>query len=240
MEPNHKNTQSQEPKIMAWEKSTQWCMRCSYDDSYAWPETIPDVHGLTSLKVFNISGNKLTGIIPDSIFTLSSLSYVGLGNNLLQGPTPGLTLFKNYRFDRRGVNSFCLDAPGDPCDPRVDALLYIVEDFGFPVVFAESWKRNDLCNSTNKWVGITCSGADITVIDFKGMGLNGTISPSFARLWTLKVINLSHNNLNGYIPEELTELRSLETIDVSDKYELSIQNLKAIGELAHVYYILLE
>lgn len=94
MEPNHKNTQSQEPKIMAWEKSTQWCMRCSYDDSYAWPETIPDVHGLTSLKVFNISGNKLTGIIPDSIFTLSSLSYVGLGNNLLRGPTPGLTSFK--------------------------------------------------------------------------------------------------------------------------------------------------
>ena len=57
--------------------------------------------------------------------------------------------------------------------------------------------------------------ANITVIDFKGMALNGTISPSFARLRTLKVINLSHNNLNGNIPEELSELRNLETIDVS-------------------------
>ncbi|KAF2555852.1 hypothetical protein F2Q68_00017731 [Brassica cretica] len=174
--------------------------------------TIPDVHGLTSLKVFNVSGNKLTGIIPESIFKLSSLSYVGLGNNLLQGPKPGL-LPEHDRFDRRGVNNFCLDVPGAPCDMRVNALLLTVEGFGFPVVFSESWKGNDPCNGM--WIGITCTGADVTVINFKGMGLTGVITPSFVLLKDLMVINLSHKNLTGFIPQELTRLSKLKTLDVS-------------------------
>ncbi|XP_013583352.1 PREDICTED: receptor-like kinase TMK2 [Brassica oleracea var. oleracea] len=174
--------------------------------------TIPDVHGLTSLKVFNVSGNKLTGIIPESIFKLSSLSYVGLGNNLLHGPTPGL-FPEHDRFDRRGVNNFCLDVPGAPCDMRVNVLLLTVEGSGFPVVFAESWKANDPCNGM--WMGITCVGADITVINFKGMGLTGVITPSFVLLKDLMVINLSHNNLTGFIPQELTRLSKLKTLDVS-------------------------
>ncbi|KAF3587417.1 hypothetical protein F2Q69_00031630 [Brassica cretica] len=172
----------------------------------------PDVHGLTSLKVFNVSGNKLTGIIPESIFKLSSLSYVGLGNNLLQGPKPGL-LPEHDRFDRRCVNNFCLDVPGAPCDMRVNALLLTVEGFGFPVVFSESWKGNDPCNGM--WIGITCTGADVTVINFKGMGLTGVITPSFVLLKDLMVINLSHKNLTGFIPQELTRLSKLKTLDVS-------------------------
>ncbi|KAG2271967.1 hypothetical protein Bca52824_066522 [Brassica carinata] len=183
---------------------------------------IPSLAGLKSLErvlvndnshvLFNVSGNKLTGIIPESIFKLSSLSYVGLGNNLLQGPKPGL-LPEHDRFDRRCVNNFCLDVPGAPCDMRVNALLLTVEGFGFPVVFSESWKGNDPCNGM--WIGITCTGADVTVINFKGMGLTGVITPSFVLLKDLMVINLSHKNLTGFIPQELTRLSKLKTLDVS-------------------------
>ncbi|KAF3545625.1 hypothetical protein DY000_02008648 [Brassica cretica] len=174
---------------------------------------IPSLTKMPALTKAWLQENRLSGAIP--VFSgLTSLKLVNVSGNQLTGPTPSFKS-KSMNLDMTGLNSFCLDVPGAPCDPRVNDLLSIVEGFGFPVVFAESWKGNDPCNSTNKWVGITCSGANITVIDFKGMALNGTISPSFARLRTLKVINLSYNNLNGDIPEELTELRNLETIDVS-------------------------
>ncbi|KAL0678679.1 hypothetical protein Bca4012_006660 [Brassica carinata] len=116
---------------------------------------IPVFSGLTSLKLVNVSGNQLTGIVPESLTELTSLSDLALGNNLLQGPTPSFKS-KSMNLDMTGLNSFCLDVPGAPCDPRVNDLLSIVEGFGFPAVFAERWKVNDMCNSTNKWVGITC------------------------------------------------------------------------------------
>ncbi|CAE5958590.1 unnamed protein product [Arabidopsis arenosa] len=173
---------------------------------------LPNCSRLVSLKSFNVRENQLTGLVPPSLFELQSLSDVALGNNLLQGPTP---LFKapNIKPDLTGLNSFCLDTPGTPCDPRVNTLLSIVEAFGYPVNFAEKWKGNDPCN---RWVGITCTGTDITVINFKNLGLNGTISPLFADLASLQVINLSQNNLSGTIPQELTKLSNLKTLDVSN------------------------
>lgn len=173
---------------------------------------LPNCSRLVSLKSFNVRENQLTGLVPPSLFELQSLSDVALGNNLLQGPTPNFTA-PNIKPDMTGLNSFCLDTPGTPCDPRVNTLLSIVEAFGYPVNFAEKWKGNDPCN---RWVGITCTGTDITVINFKNLGLNGTISPLFADLASLQVINLSQNNLSGTIPQELTKLSNLKTLDVSN------------------------
>ncbi|EOA36631.1 hypothetical protein CARUB_v10011871mg [Capsella rubella] len=174
---------------------------------------IPDFSGHVSLKVLNIRDNQLTGIVPSSLTGLASLSEVGLGNNLLQGPTPS---FKdNIKIDISGLNSFCLDTPGTLCDLRVNTLLSIAEAFGYPVRFANSWKGNDPC-SKSPWLGITCAGGSIIVINFKNMGLTGNISLSFQNLTSLQVINLSQNNLTGTIPEELTKLSNLKTLDVSN------------------------
>ncbi|VYS47119.1 unnamed protein product [Arabidopsis thaliana] len=172
---------------------------------------LPDFSGLVSLKSFNVRENQLSGLVPSSLFELQSLSDVALGNNLLQGPTPNFTA-PDIKPDLNGLNSFCLDTPGTSCDPRVNTLLSIVEAFGYPVNFAEKWKGNDPCSG---WVGITCTGTDITVINFKNLGLNGTISPRFADFASLRVINLSQNNLNGTIPQELAKLSNLKTLDVS-------------------------
>ncbi|KAF8107970.1 hypothetical protein N665_0116s0167 [Sinapis alba] len=177
---------------------------------------LPDMSGLVSLTKFNVRENQLTGIVPSSFTELQSLAVVNLTNNLFQGSTPTFKA-KNIATDiYPGLNRFCLDSPGVPCDPRVNTLLSIVEAFGYPVRFAQSWKGNDPCSSKNMWVGITCTGTDITVINFKGMGLNGVISPRFADLTSLRVINLSENNLTGVIPQELTKLSRLATLDVSN------------------------
>ncbi|KAL1219527.1 Receptor-like kinase TMK3 [Cardamine amara subsp. amara] len=173
---------------------------------------IPDLSGLKSLRVFNVRENQLTGVVPPSLIGLSSLTTVNLTNNLFQGPTPlfgksvGVDIFKS-------TNSFCTDVAGVACDPRVDVLVSVAESFGYPKKLAESWKGNDPCVS---WVGITCSGSDITVVNLKKQDLSGTISPSLANLTSLETINLSDNVLSGSIPSQLTTLPKLRTLDVSN------------------------
>ncbi|ESQ34179.1 hypothetical protein EUTSA_v10009860mg [Eutrema salsugineum] len=178
---------------------------------------LPDFTGLVSLKSFNCRENQLTGPVPSSLTGLESLSNVALGNNLLQGPTPKFKS-KYTKVDMTGLNSFCLNTPGSTCDPRVNTLLSIVEAFGYPVRLAQSWKGNDPCDGKSMWVGITCAGGEITVINFKNMGLTGTISPRFANLTSVRVIDLSQNNLTGTIPQELTNLTHLTTLDVSNNH----------------------
>ncbi|KFK45034.1 hypothetical protein AALP_AA1G335600 [Arabis alpina] len=173
---------------------------------------IPDLSGLESLRVFNVRENQLTGVVPQSLIGLKSLTTVNLTNNLLQGPTPlfgksvGADMFPK-------TNSFCVDVAGVACDSRVEILLSVAESFGYPVKLAQGWKGNDPCVN---WVGIACSGGNITVVDLRKQGLTGTISPSLAKLTSLETINLSDNDLSGTIPTELTTLPKLKTLDVSN------------------------
>lgn len=173
---------------------------------------IPDLSGLVSLRVFNVRENQLTGVVPQSLVSLSSLTTVNLTNNYLQGPTPlfgksvGVDIVNN-------MNSFCTNVAGEACDPRVDTLVSVAESFGYPVKLAESWKGNNPCVN---WVGITCSGGNITVVNMRKQDLSGTISPSLAKLTSLETINLADNKLSGHIPDELTTLSKLRLLDVSN------------------------
>ncbi|CAF1998790.1 unnamed protein product [Brassica napus] len=112
--------------------------------------TIPDLSGLQYLRLFNVEHNELTGVVPPSFTGLKTLIVANLNYNFFQGPTP---LFKNSDAVDATVNgnSFCLDTPGTPCDPRVETLLSIAESFGYPVKLATAWSGNDPCDS---WPGI--------------------------------------------------------------------------------------
>lgn len=102
--------------------------------------------------------------------------------------------------------------PGE-CDPRTSILLAVVKSFHYPLKFAETWIGNNPCDS---FYGIRCYNGDIIGLDFKNMGLAGSISPQLSLLHTLKSINLSGNKLTGTIPTVITTMRSLEKLDVSD------------------------
>ncbi|KAF8117050.1 hypothetical protein N665_0012s0063 [Sinapis alba] len=173
---------------------------------------IPDLSGLQSLSKFNVRENQLTGLVPPSFTGLKSLTIVNLTNNYLQGPTPQFD--KSVGFDVvTNTNRFCLDTPGTPCDPRVIILLSVAESLVYPVKLAMSWKGNNPCDG---WLGITCSGSNVTVVNLGRQGLTGTISPSLAKITSLETINLSDNNITGSIPKELTTLPKLKTLDVSN------------------------
>ncbi|KAL6295287.1 hypothetical protein ACE6H2_003429 [Prunus campanulata] len=170
---------------------------------------IPDFSNLSNLTDLSLRDNKFTGVVPASLVNLKSLATVNLTNNMLQGPMPKFG--DGVKVDITGLNSFCNDIPSSDCDPRVNILLSIVKDMGYPTTFADSWKKNDPCDN---WKGITCNGRNITVINFPNLGLAGTISSNFSLLTSLRTLRLDSNHLTGTIPKELTQLPDLQEIDL--------------------------
>ncbi|XP_072991929.1 receptor protein kinase TMK1-like [Typha latifolia] len=174
---------------------------------------LPNFSLLTSLYDLRLGSNKLTGPVPQSLIEVKSLKEVSLSNNFLQGPVPVFPSSVEEVDLVPHSERFCLLTPGK-CDPRVNVLLSIIESFGYPLKFAESWSGNDPCNN---WSGISCNArGNITVINFQRMRLNGTISPKFASISSLKQLILSNNNLTGNIPSTLASLPLLEKLDVAN------------------------
>ncbi|KAK1354543.1 putative receptor protein kinase TMK1 [Heracleum sosnowskyi] len=173
--------------------------------------TIPDSIGdLTSLQELNLNGNKLVGLIPPGLANLSLRSLV-LDNNMLMGPIPKFEA-ANVTFSS---NSFCQSDPGEQCSPTVNALIDFIGAFGFPQNLVSQWTGNDPCQ--RPWVGIMCSSdSQVSVINLRGLNLNGSLSPSLANLDSLLEIHLDRNNLTGVVPMSLTELKSLRLLDIKE------------------------
>ena len=69
----------------------------------------------------------------------------------------------------------------------------------------------------NAWWGVTVEGPDerVTVLDLRGLGLNGRIPSDLGHLDGLVRLNLQRNRLAGSIPPELGNLASLEFLNLS-------------------------
>ncbi|CAI9761949.1 unnamed protein product [Fraxinus pennsylvanica] len=182
-----------------------------HGNSFSGP--LPDFTGLTQLQKLSLRDNSLTGPVPTSLVGLKSLMVVNLTNNMLQGPTPKFSNSVQVDMEEE-TNSFCLPGPGVECDYRVNILLSVARDLGYPRTFAENWKENDPCI----WMGITCNGVNITVINFQRMSLTGTISPNFSEITSLQKLVLANNNLTGTIPDELTNLPNLKELDITNNH----------------------
>ncbi|XP_043687308.1 receptor protein kinase TMK1-like [Telopea speciosissima] len=167
-----------------------------------------NIGDLSSLRDLRLNDNQLVGLIPESLSNLP-LQNLDLRNNALMGPIPE-SKFGNTSYL---PNSFCQSVPGRPCDPQVSALLDFLGGVNYPVKLATSWSGNDPCQT---WLGITCdSNSKVSVINLRRDNLNGTLSPSVAKLDTLTTINLGANNLTGSIPLKWTDLKYLRSLDVS-------------------------
>lgn len=171
--------------------------------------TIPQSIGnLTSLKDLNLNQNKLGGLIPDSLANLELVT-LNLNNNYFMGPIP--------KFKAQNVsctsNAFCQPTPG-PCAPEVMALIEFLEGLNYPTTLASKWSGNDPCQGS--WLGVSCgNNGKVSVINLPKYNLNGTLSPSVAKLDSLVQIKLQNNNLRGTIPANWTSLKALTTLDLT-------------------------
>ncbi|KAK6930663.1 Leucine-rich repeat [Dillenia turbinata] len=171
---------------------------------------IPDLSKCQSLFDLQLRDNQFTGVVPSSLTSLPSLVNITLQNNKLQGPVPEFG--SNVHVTIGTTNSFCRSDPG-PCDSQVTILLEIASAFGYPMVLATSWTGNNACQ---QWSFVSCLSNNVTVVNFAKQQFNGTISPAFANLTSLKSLYLNDNNITGPIPQSLTTLPQLTTLDVSN------------------------
>ncbi|KAJ6757319.1 hypothetical protein OIU74_026546 [Salix koriyanagi] len=173
---------------------------------------IPDLTECKTIFDLQLRDNQFTGIVPASLVSLPNLVNISLSNNKFQGPVPqfppSVITVKN-----EGSNKYCA-GPGVPCDALVMILLEIAGGFGYPSTLSDKWDGSDACG----WPLITCDVGkkNIVAVNLAKQQFTGIISPSFAKLSSLRSLYLNENNLTGSIPDSLTKLPELETLDVSN------------------------
>lgn len=173
---------------------------------------LPDFTGFDNLSDLQLRDNKLTGPVPDSLLNLKSLKKLTLTNNLLQGPMPKFS--GDLKPDLiASTESFCLEEPGTPCDPRVSLLLDVAAGFMYPEALATAWKGNNPCS----FFYVLCNQeGNITRLNLANMNLSGSISPAIGKIASLQILNLANNNITGTVPEEVASLPKLTEVNLSN------------------------
>ncbi|XP_027929266.1 receptor protein kinase TMK1-like [Vigna unguiculata] len=171
-----------------------------------------NIGNLISLQELNLNSNQLVGLIPESL-ALMDLDILVLNNNMLMGPIPKFKA-ANVSYD---YNLFCQNEPGLECGPQVTVLLDFLDKLNYPSFLVSDWSGDEPCTrSTGSWFGLSCnSNSEISIMNLPRHKLNGTLSPSLAKLDSLRQIRLSGNNITGSVPTNFTKLTSLELLDLS-------------------------
>ncbi|KAG5244952.1 receptor protein kinase [Salix suchowensis] len=162
---------------------------------------IPDLTECKSIFDLQLRDNQLSGIVPASLVSLPKWPCA-------QFP-PSVTKVDN----NVGNNKYCAP-PGVSCDAQVMAMLEIAGGFGYPSILSDGWDDNNACG----WAFVTCDAdkKNVVTVNLAKQHFPGRISPSFAKLASLKNLYLNDNNLTGSIPDSLTKLPELVTFDVSN------------------------
>jgi len=202
---------------------------------------------LRTLKILNFGINYLNGTIPAQLGELKNLTFLGLGNNSLSGTIPPqlgkLTGMKTLHLDRN-----CLTGP---IPPGLSALtraraLHLGYNSLTGTIPAELTSLTSLYFfflGSNNLQGTVpeLRWNSLTVFQVAANKLTGTIPQWLGASTTaLRSINVSHNSLNGSIPEGLANARGLSIIALEDNQlsgpiPLSIYTLQTLRFL-HLSY----
>ncbi|KAK9133193.1 hypothetical protein Scep_012721 [Stephania cephalantha] len=79
----------------------------------------------------------------------------------------------------------------------------------------EGW---DETSSHCNWTGVTCNRMNqrVVILDLRGLGLSGTISPYLSNMSFLGALHLQENQFSGKLPNEFGALSNLRILNVSN------------------------
>ena len=182
-------------------------------------------------RVFSLdlSGNGLSGSVPDALGLLAHLKELRIGNNELVGRLPAsLANVPLEELDYRGTTLCAPDdagfrgwlngiprhfGTGVQCPPLTDrdvlTSLYWNSD-GPNWRWSNRWLTEAPLSA---WHGVTTDDAGRVVrLDLRYNRGSGTLPPAIGQLAELEVLNLAGNGLSGEIPVELAKLSQLRIL----------------------------
>ena len=174
-----------------WTNSTNWKTTAPLDE---WHGVTTDASG--RVTELDLAQNGLTGPIPETLGTLSSLEVLRLRDNTLTGTIPGaLSSLSNLEsLSRYGI------APTGRVPARLGGLANL------------RVLRLDGNQLSGPVPGTLASLARLEELDLGENALAGPIPRALGGLSNLTTLRLSENTLTGPIPDTLGRLSSLETL----------------------------
>eukprot|EP00850_Spirogloea_muscicola_P004412 SM000019S04956 [mRNA] locus=s19:246325:252045:+ [translate_table: standard] len=173
------------------------------------PSSLATISGLYELF---LHGNVLTGPIPPALGQLVSLQSLMLEYNNLVGPVPGFMSRFNAAYYLTG-NGFC-SLVGQSCAAETMALLAFASAVNYDTQLS-SWVGNKPCGTVWKYVGCNSAG-HVTRLSPSHLDLQGTLSPSLASLSYLMYLDVSNNRLAGSVSPLFTLLPELLVFNVAN------------------------
>ncbi|GJP67885.1 hypothetical protein CLOP_g24644 [Closterium sp. NIES-67] len=179
---------------------------------------IPDsISSLTALTWLDLGYNQLDGSIPAGFGNLPALQYLALTNNQLTGPIPaGIGNLPNLKVLYMGGNQ--LTGP-------------------IPDVFGNLTNLDTLFLGLNSLTGSIPNSItslnQLSILSLASNSLTGSIPDSFTSLNQLSSLSLASNSLTGSIPNSITSLNQLFLLDLSAN-QLSGPIPAGIGNLTNL------
>ncbi|XP_057990155.1 receptor-like protein EIX2 [Hevea brasiliensis] len=197
---------------------------------------------LNMLQTLHLSNNKFSGEIPSFLHNWSSLETLDLGYNRLTGNIPPWTsnVFPNLRILSLRSNTLSGEIPPELSNLSSLQILDLAENElngTIPASFINLkamaqvqrvnhylfygmsarhyYKESFNAKLKNQFQTFTKTLSILTSLDLSGNNLDGKIPEELMKLAGLVVLNLSGNHFTGQIPESISELKQLLSLDLS-------------------------
>nr|GMD32576.1 LRR receptor-like serine/threonine-protein kinase GSO1 [Ipomoea batatas] len=222
---------------------------------------LPDCHmNFSSLFILNLANNNLSGKIPKSLGSLESLTSLDLSNNSFSGEVPSSLQNKsNLLFLDLGENQLSGRVPGwngqtiflrlqsnnnFTAMSRKTSLNNYYSQFYHSILSTEDneykFEVDYRDGAWFAWKGVKAEYhntiALLKLIDLSANQLTGQIPEGLTSLYELVSLNLSRNHFSGKIPEKIGQLTQLNSLDLSNnrltgRIPLSMANIYFLGYL---------
>ncbi|CAL8992266.1 unnamed protein product [Prunus brigantina] len=171
----------------------------------------------------DLSYNLFTGALPDSLQRLNSLTFFSLSDNMFTGDFPqwigNMSSLKYLDFSNNGFTGSLPASIGDLKSLSYLSLSNNKLVGAIPLSLAYCNELSVIRLRDNSFSGSIPEGLfdlGLEEIDFSQMGLTGSIPPGSSRLFeSLKMLDLSRNNLKGNIPAEVGLFSNLRYLNLS-------------------------
>ncbi|KAK6140746.1 hypothetical protein DH2020_025509 [Rehmannia glutinosa] len=185
--------------------------------------TIPSsICQLKNLGSIDLSNNNISGHIPVSLYNCSNLESLDLSLNVITRTIPGeFFLMKRLRHLSLYGNRLYGEIP-TPIEARSLSSLDLSDNHlngSIPDDIRNLYNLIRLDLSNNSFSGTIPTGLfHFHQLYYLFLGYNNLSGqlPAELDLFSLEILNLTHNHLNGTIPKSLGELPSLRSLDLTD------------------------